>query len=208
MMKEFWDNRYEAREFAYGIAPNDYFKKHIDSLKPGKILLPGDGEGRNGVYAATLGWNVTSFDISEEGKKKAKLLAQLKKVDIEYLINSWEKLELKKESFNAIALIYAHFESEKKLEFHRLMDYLLKPEGYIIFEGFSEGHLQNIQNGISVGGPKELNMLFNKDEVLSYFPNFEISEIEESEIVLHEGIYHKGKSKVIRFVGKKVANIV
>ena len=67
-MKEFWDQRYSQKEYAYGETPNEYFRNQITSLTPGKILMPADGEGRNGVFAATLGWKVDAFDISTEGK--------------------------------------------------------------------------------------------------------------------------------------------
>lgn len=69
-MKQFWDNRYSSASFAYGEEPNEFFKEHLSKLTPGRILLPGDGEGRNGVFAASLGWDVEAFDISSEGKKR------------------------------------------------------------------------------------------------------------------------------------------
>ena len=70
-MKEFWDQRYAAAAYAYGESPNLWYKSRLELLTPGRILLPADGEGRNGVFAASLGWEVVSFDISEEGCKKA-----------------------------------------------------------------------------------------------------------------------------------------
>ena len=75
-IKEQWDNRYSADDYIYGIEPNSYFKSIIDSLKPGSLLLPGEGEGRNAVYAASKGWKVTAYDISTEGRKKAMALAK------------------------------------------------------------------------------------------------------------------------------------
>lgn len=59
-MKERWDERYSQREFAYGELPNDYLKEQLARIPVGKILFPADGEGRNGVYAATLGWSVNA----------------------------------------------------------------------------------------------------------------------------------------------------
>ena len=55
-MKEFWDSRYSAEEYVYGILPNEYFKsKLITDEKSGNILFPAEGEGRNAVYAALKG---------------------------------------------------------------------------------------------------------------------------------------------------------
>ncbi len=58
MGTEFWDIRYSDSEYAYGTEPNVYFKSFIDTHSSGKILLPGEGEGRNAVYAAVKGWEV------------------------------------------------------------------------------------------------------------------------------------------------------
>jgi len=78
MAKEFWDHRYSENEYAYGTEPNSYFKAFIDTHLPGKVLLPGEGEGRNAVYAALKGWEVTAIDQSIEGLKKATALAEKK----------------------------------------------------------------------------------------------------------------------------------
>ena len=65
-MKEFWNQRYSDSEYAYGKKPNRFFKREIDRLNPGSLFLPGEGEGRNAVYAATKGWNGHALDSSSE----------------------------------------------------------------------------------------------------------------------------------------------
>ena len=64
------DQRYENPEYVYGVEPNQYLKEQLEKLKPGNILFPAEGEGRNSVYAAQLGWKVSAFDLSVEGRKK------------------------------------------------------------------------------------------------------------------------------------------
>ena len=71
-----WNDRYSSEEFAYGTAPNNYLKEQLEKLKTGSILFPAEGEGRNAVFAAKLGWKVSAFDISAEGKNKALKLAE------------------------------------------------------------------------------------------------------------------------------------
>lgn len=66
-----WNDRYRHSEYAFGEAPNEYCKAQIDKLPTGKAIFAAEGEGRNAVYAATLGWDVSAFDISIEGKKKS-----------------------------------------------------------------------------------------------------------------------------------------
>ena len=86
MGAEFWDERYRSEQYVYGETPNKYLAGKLAGLKPGKILFPADGEGRNGVYAATLGWEVFAFDQSAEGKRKAEQLAAKKGVHINYAV--------------------------------------------------------------------------------------------------------------------------
>ena len=70
-MKEMWNERYAQKTFAYGEEPNVFLKEQLIEIKPGKALFPAEGEGRNAVYTATLGWKVNAFDLSKEGKQKA-----------------------------------------------------------------------------------------------------------------------------------------
>ncbi len=57
-MNSFFDDVYGHEEYAYGKMPNEYLKEKLRDLKPGKILFPAEGEGRNAVYAAKSGWDV------------------------------------------------------------------------------------------------------------------------------------------------------
>ena len=63
-----WNDRYSKDEFAYGEAPNNYLKEQLTKINVGKILFPAEGEGRNAVYAAKIGWTVSAFDIKKKKK--------------------------------------------------------------------------------------------------------------------------------------------
>jgi SAM-dependent methyltransferase len=204
--KNSWDKRYKEEGHAYGEAPNLFFEEWLQKFEPGSILMPADGEGRNGVFAAKLGWKVTSFDLSETGKLKALELAKKNQVSIDYFVGDLGQLSFKKESFDAIGLIYAHFSAEKKSAVHRELTTYLKPGGVIIFEAFSKHHLQLNSINPKVGGPKDIDMLFSVEEIRADFENYEISILEEVETLLDEGSYHIGKGAVVRFVGRKPFN--
>jgi len=85
-MQQFWDERYAAPAFAYGTEPNVFLKAQLNKMTPGSILFPCEGEGRNAVYAASLGWGVSAFDYSVSGRDKALMLANQQDVDITYQI--------------------------------------------------------------------------------------------------------------------------
>ncbi|GLU55385.1 methyltransferase [Dyadobacter frigoris] len=198
-----WNERYSNEGFAYGEEPNNYLKEELTKLPVGKILFPAEGEGRNAVFAAKLGWNVSAFDISSEGKSKALKLAEKNNVSIDYQVGELQTLNFESEQFDAIALIYAHFPANIKSLYHKTFDKYLKKGGTIIFEAFSKNHLEYIAANEKVGGPKDIESLFSTDEIKSDFANYEIIELLETEIELKEGIFHNGKGSVIRFVGRK-----
>lgn len=202
-MKAFWDQRYSQEGYAYGETPNEYFKQAIDSLAPGKILMPADGEGRNGVYAATLGWEVDAFDISTEGKRKAEALAGKQNVKINYLVGECSSMSYAKDTFDAIGLIYVHMPALMMSACHsQLIEYLI-PGGTIIFEGYSKRHIDYQRTNPSAGGPRDVEMLFDIAQLKHDFPGLEFSHLDEVEIDLREGEFHIGKAMVIRFLGKK-----
>ncbi|SHK81306.1 class I SAM-dependent methyltransferase [Chryseobacterium polytrichastri] len=198
-----WDERYSNDEFAYGTQPNNYLKDQLQKLEPGSILFPAEGEGRNAVFAAQLGWQVSAFDISSEGKNKALQLAESNNVTIDYQVGELQTLNFQEEQFDAIALIYAHFPAEIKSSIHKMLDKYLRKGGYIIFEAFSKKHLELVLKNEKVGGPKDIGSLFSIDEITSDFPNYDIIELIETEIELNEGLFHNGTGSVIRFVGQK-----
>ena len=202
-MKEFWDNRYGEEAYAYGESPNLYFMEKIAVLKPGKILLPAEGEGRNAVYAAMKGWKVTCFDISENGKKKAEHLAEKNGVHIKYILSSVDEIELKDQSFDVIALIFAHFPIGARQIYHQKFSAFLKPQGHLILEAFSKKHHQFQQSNPKAGGLKEESMLYDTRMLISDFPDYDLLELYEADVELNEGLYHVGSASVVRFFGKK-----
>lgn len=198
-----WNDRYSKDEFAFGEQPNNYLKEQLENLKIGTILFPAEGEGRNAVYAAKLGWTVSAFDISVEGQKKALRLAETNKVNINYQVGELQELNYNMEQFDAIALIYAHFPADIKSLYHKTLDKYLRKGGVIIFESFSKKHIDYVLKNEKVGGPRDIESLFSIDEIKSDFINYDFEELVETEIELNEGLYHNGQGSVIRFVGRK-----
>ena len=202
-MKEKWDDRYSEKEFAYGEQPNIYLKEQLTKFPSGKILFPAEGEGRNSVYAATLGWNVFAFDQSAEGKRKANQLADRHQVKITYEVGEFQSIKYQPNEFDAIGLIYAHFPADKKSDYHKTLTTYLQPGGIVIFEAFGKNHLKYVAANPKVGGPRDIESLFSIEEIKSDFQDFEIMELVETEIELSEGLYHNGTGSVVRFVGRK-----
>ena len=199
-----WDDRYADQSYAYGTAPNVFLVETLDKIElSGSMLFPAEGEGRNAVYAAKQGMDVTAFDISTEGKKKALHLAEQESVTINYEVGNLFELDVVKKKYDAAALIYAHFPPHILPQYHQKIGDLIKSGGYVILEGFSTGHLPLREANPKVGGPNKLDMLFSVESLRNDFSAFEILQMEEVEVELNEGLYHNGVGKVIRFIGKK-----
>ncbi len=203
-MKEMWNKRYAEDGYAYGDEPNVFFKQQIDQLsKPGKLLLPAEGEGRNAVYAAKRGWEVHAFDISQEGQKKAMQLANDNNVSINYQVGTLDELNFSNKAFDSIGLIYAHFPTPIRAALHAQFSNLIKPGGHLILEGFSKTNLPLRQANPQVGGPDKLDMLFSVEEIAAQFNEIKPIILHDEEVELNEGKYHMGTARVIRFMGQK-----
>jgi 2-polyprenyl-3-methyl-5-hydroxy-6-metoxy-1,4-benzoquinol methylase len=198
-MDEFWNNRYAEKDFAYGTEPNDFLKDELEKLPAGKILFVCEGEGRNAVFAAKQNWIVEAFDLSQEGKRKASLLAEQNNVSINYQIADASTIEYPENSFNMVALIYAHFPETIRKSVHERIVSWLKPGGLVVMEAFNPNQLKNTS-----GGPKDLSMLYTKEIMTDDFKDLMVQQISTETIELNEGKYHIGKADVIRFVGKKI----
>ncbi|HAL81396.1 MAG TPA: SAM-dependent methyltransferase [Mucilaginibacter sp.] len=198
-MKNFWNERYSTQEYIYGEEPNVFFADELEKLKPGSIILPCDGEGRNGVFAASMGWKVSAFDASEAGKAKALQLAAKKNVHIDYITGDALNMDYPENSMDVIAFIYAHFPPAVRKKIHQKAINWLKPGGRIILEAFNPNQLRNTS-----GGPKELSMLYTEDMIREDFEGLETEVLQTIQITLNEGKYHEGVADVIRFTGVKI----
>ncbi len=196
-MNEFWNTRYDDLDYVYGTNPNECLKSFLKNTKAGSILLPCDGEGRNAVFCAEMGWDVVAFDFAETAVQKALGLAAFKNVRVDYSLSSWQDFD-NIERFDVVASIFAHFTPGQRMEFHNKMMNFLKPNGTFLAEYFSKSQLGN-----KSGGPSSLDLLYTLDELRSDFSNHQIVELTELTVNLNEGAFHQGEAEVIRIIVKK-----
>jgi len=199
MSNDFWNKRYSEPEFAYGTKPNKFFKEQIAKLNPGRALFLGEGEGRNAVYAAKLGWQVDAVDFSSSAKEKALRLAKENNVLINYTVNDFGQYQFAKNQYDLVVMIFLHLPKESNQIIFQGSVSSLKANGKLIIETFSKEQINN-----SSGGPKDIELLFSEDALLKLAAELKTELVESKTIHLDEGNYHKGKANVIRYVGVKV----
>ncbi len=198
-MKEFWDARYREEGFAYGSEPNAFVKDRLNAIAPqGRILFPAEGEGRNAVYAASLGWDVHAYDISEGGREKAMQLAQAQDVRIDYRIAGFLDVDYPTRSFDALVFSYVHVPTSLKASVLHAQKTFLKEGGLFLFEGFSVNNLPLRAANPQIGGPDNIDMLYSVEEIATLFEGVPNLHVWEEEVELSEGKYHVGKAIVIR----------
>lgn len=198
MKKAVWDKRYTEIDWVYGVEPNLFFKQFIDARMPGSILLPGDGDGRNAVYAAKKGWCVDAFDFSRVAKEKALDLAKRNNVKINYRVQNIEDFVAEK-LYDAVGLIYVHLPKSVRTSFHQEVYKSINSGGTLVFEAFAKEQIH-----FHSGGPKDAAFLYDAPAICNDFQFLHLLSCGQKEVELNEGDFHKGKAAVLQMIGQKL----
>ena len=201
----FWDQQYSVDGYKYGTDANAFLREQAARLlAPGqRVLVPGDGEGRNGVWLAGQGLRVTSVDSSAVGLRKAGELAATRRVTLLTLLADLAEWTPEPGAYDALVLTYVHFPPAIRSAIHRRLLGGLATGGVLILEAFHPTQL-----GRSSGGPKDITMLYTLDMLrddLAGVPDATFEELEawEGETALDEGPGHRGAAKVTRIVARR-----
>ena len=192
-----WNERYAASEYIYGTEPNSFLVEQA-SLLSDPVLSLAEGEGRNGVYLASLGLNVHGVDGSSVALEKAQALAKLKEVEITTEVADLAEFYPKPNSYGSVISISAHLPSTIRTKLYPLVERSIRPGGIIILEAYSENQLTR-----DTGGPKDLDLLVTTAKISHEFPDFEPIILREIEREVREGSYHTGPACVVQFIGRK-----
>jgi len=200
MQQRFWQARYSEPGLAYGLKPNGFLQQQAHRLPPGsKVLVVGDGEGRNGVWLAQQGMQVTTVDYAQAGVDRALALASESKVEINAIcadLNDWSWPQTE---FDVVISIYLHFPSALRPQMHQRMLVALKPGGQLILEAFNKDQLN-----YSSGGPPVADALFSAELLAQDFASTNMTLCQESVVELNEGKYHVGPGAVVRLLATRL----
>ncbi|MBE0442977.1 MAG: class I SAM-dependent methyltransferase [Psychrobacter sp.] len=197
-----WDERYSGTEFAFGTEPNDFLRETFEQIPAGgRVLCLAEGEGRNAVFLAEQGYDVTAMDMSEVGLIKAVQLAKDRGVTITTQVADLADYQFGTDKWDAIVSIWAHVPDKVRQYIHTQVVTALKPNGVFIVEAYTERQLETD----AVGGPPA-----SQKERFGSLDNFqselrgltEIIGVEKLRMV-SEGKRHQGLSAVVQFVGKR-----
>lgn len=195
-MTNFWDERYGTDEYAYGIEPNDFLRAEAHRIPPGPVLCLAEGEGRNAVFLAGLGHQVTAVDLSIEGLRKAERLAQRHGVAIEIIQADLATFELGLGRWSGIVEIFAHVPPPVRYRLHAQIPLALRAGGCLVLETYRPEQL-----ALGTGGPKELSLLSTLAELREQLSPLELVVARDANREIHEGRFHDGPSATVQLVG-------
>ncbi len=197
---QLWDKKFSREGYFYGFEPNAFISCKTNLLAKGaEILCLGEGEGRNAVYLASKGFDVTALDASPIGMTKALMMATNKGVSFKT-----ELLDLEQwrptQTYDAVVTSYLHLEDPLRTQAFQQAIQTLKIGGYFIGEFFSLNQIPR-----ESGGPKKPELLYTLASLESIFStnNCEIIHLQEEDVPLDEGKGHQGDALVIRVIVKK-----
>lgn len=194
-----WDERYKADDYFYGTEPNDFLKSQIYRLLPGAaVLCLAEGEGRNAVYLAKQGFQVTAVDGSEQGLEKLRRLAEKNGVSVRTIVKDLAHFDMGQQMWDAIVSIWCHLPQPLRAEVHRRVRWALKPRGIFILEAYTPRQLQ-----FKTGGPSDYTMLVSRELLRTELAGLEFISVQEIDREIHEGRGHNGMSAVVQLVAQK-----
>jgi SAM-dependent methyltransferase len=190
-----WDERYNTAEYVFGTAPNDFLASVVDRLPPGKALSLGDGEGRNGVFLAERGYDVTAVDASAVGLEKARRLAAQRGRGLTTKVCDLEDYLVEPGQWDVIVSIFVHMPADLRRRIHCAAMLGLRPGGAFVLEAYARE-----QADLRTGGPP-LELLMGVDELRRELNGLEFEIAREVTREIHEGTRHNGIGSVVQLLG-------
>lgn len=195
-----WNQRFAGDEFLFGTEPNEWLREHAGVWAPGqRVLCVADGEGRNSVWLAQRGLQVTAFDIAEAGVAKARRLAAARGVAVDYRVADCDAFGWPEAAYDGVAAVFIQFADPamRARLFARIVA-SLAPGGTLVLQGYTPKQLD-----YRTGGPPVASHLYTPQLLREAFAALDIVELREYEAEVAEGQGHRGWSALIGLVARR-----
>ena len=188
-----WNDRYRRPGYLYGTDPNDFLAAMAPHIPPGRVLSLGEGEGRNAVYLAELGYDVLAVDASGVGMEKAARLAASRGVRIRTRTLDLSDFNIEPGAWEGIVSIFCHLPPPLRRRVHREVVAGLRPGGLFILEAYTPR-----QPAYGTGGPSTPDLLMCLPDLKRELRGLDFRVAREIERVVHEGSHHTGLGHVVQ----------
>ncbi len=155
-----WDDRYAASELIWSAEPNQFVESHLCDLPPGRALDLACGEGRNALWLASRGWQVTAMDFSPVGIDKGRQIAEQAGVDLAWEVGDALSTPLPVD-LDLVVVAYLQIPAqERSIVMRRAFDSLTAGGTLFVVAHDST----NLVEG--TGGPQDPAVLYTAEDVL------------------------------------------
>lgn len=198
----FWSARYRGvgDDYLFGTAPNKFLAAQAENFGAGmSVLSVADGEGRNAVWLAEQGCQVTATEISPVALEKAAKLARGRNVTVDLVQADILNWEWPREEFDAVVGIFIQFATPAERPRQLAgMKQAVKSGGLLFLQGYTPKQLE-----YRTGGPSAVESLYTAEMLREFFADWEIVSLHEHEDTIEEGSAHIGRSALIDLVASK-----
>jgi SAM-dependent methyltransferase len=198
MDRQLWDERYAKPGFVYGTKPNDFLASVAEQIPTGPVLSLGEGEGRNAIFLASLGYDVTAIDQSEVGLEKLQQRADELGYRIQTQQADLDNYQIDEGVWAGIVSIFCHLPPLIRVPLYDAVKRGLRPGGVFILEAYTPG-----QCGRGTGGPPSPEMMTSLDNLTSELAGLEFLYARELEREVLEGSYHTGLAEVVQLLARR-----
>ena len=199
----FWDDRYAADDgFVFGSAPARPLERIRDRLpENGRAMSIADGEGRNSVWLAEQGFDVTAFDASSVGLDKARKLAGDRGVSVAYHLSDIEAWDWDAAPYDLVVGIFFQFlPPDARARVFAGLNRAIAPGGTLYLLGYTPE-----QTTRGTGGHPDPRHMYTEDLLGNAFAGLEILSLRRWDEDLDEGRGHKGSSALIELLARRPA---
>lgn len=196
-----WEERFAAtNEFVFGKAPAQFLLDYQGYLEPGKTALTvADGEGRNSVYMARQGLEVTALEFAPTAVARARQLAAEQGVAVDFRQHDIMAQPWPDQQYDLVAGIFIQFVGPdgRRIQFQRIKE-ATKPGGVVMLHGYRPEQLD-----YGTGGPPFAQNMYTEVILRAAFVGWDILELREYDREVQEGRGHSGMSALIDLIARK-----
>jgi len=174
-----WDARYAAADLVWSAGPNQFVEAETEDLRPGRALDLAAGEGRNAIWLAERGWQVTAVDFSRVALQKAAHLAVARGVAIEVVEDDVTMYAPDAGAFDLVVVAYLQTTARDRARWLRSSVDALAPGGTLLIVGHDRSNLDG-----GYGGPQDAAVLATPEEIAGALSALEIEKAELVERVV------------------------
>jgi SAM-dependent methyltransferase len=193
-----WEQRYAIDDYLFGTEPNEFLRDNTDQLPQGSVLCLAEGEGRNAVFLAGLGYDVSSIDLTEGGVAKTRRLAAARDVTVDAAVGDLAQTDLGRGRWNAIVSIFAHMPPKVRGNLHRRVVAALAPGGVFLLEAYTPD-----QVGRGTGGPSLPEMTMTLAGLRDELAGLDFVHGQELVREIVEGPGHTGVGSVVQVIARR-----